>query len=625
MFASITQRTIPGLLVGLFACALLYLGATTSEDGPAELVWTFDAQKLSGQTLPDEAGRLAAKVVGNPRFVAKPAPAVELPGDVGVRVIIDEKAKGTANYLPRQALTVSVWVRVDRGVRWGGIVGMFQDNGPSEKGWVLGYNEKTFYFGLASEGADDGDGNLTYLSGKTAFEPGRWYHVAASYDGQTMRLFVNGKLDGSSAAQSGPILYPPTAPFVIGAYQDDDELHPLTGAIHQVRLLGRALPEAELVKAAQTKPELTQAEQAKPGLQFTIKPYLQFGTRTSMTVMWETATPTTGSVLYGTLQPLKQIASSEQPQQLHEVRLDNLTPETDYFYRVVASDADGRKVESPILTFRTAVEPDSPLMFALIGDTQRNPLITEKICKLIFDRRPNFVLHLGDVVDNGPVYKEWTDDLFGPGNVLFSRVPVYPTIGNHERNHANYYKYFSLPAPEYYYQFSYGNADFFTVDSNKRITPDSEQYQWLEAALAKSKAKWKFVYHHHPPYSSDEDDYGDAWTGKSPRRFGDLNVRKFVTLYEKYGVDMVFNGHVHSYERTWPIREGRVDRKSGVIYITSGGGGGRLERAGPTPSHFKAEVRTDYHFCTVSINGDHLNFKAVDQNGVLFDYFDLQK
>ena len=78
--------------------------------------------------------------------------------------------------------------------RWGGIIGTIQDNGDAEQGWLLGYDEDSFTFALASDGSDDGNGRLTYLDGTTPIETGRWYHVAGIYDGTTMRLYVNGLL-----------------------------------------------------------------------------------------------------------------------------------------------------------------------------------------------------------------------------------------------------------------------------------------------------------------------------------------------------------------------------------------------------------------------------------------------
>ena len=88
---------------------------------------------------------------------------------------------------------------------------------------------------------------------------------------------------------------------------------------------------------------------------------------------------------------------------------------------------------------------------------------------------------------------------------------------------------------------------------------------------------------------------------------------------------MVFNGHVHVYERTLPIKGGKVDRLKGITYVTSGGGGGSLENFAPTPTWFKAEIRSDYHFCQISITGSRLNLKAFDHEGRLFDQWDKDK
>jgi predicted phosphodiesterase len=356
---------------------------------------------------------------------------------------------------------------------------------------------------------------------------------------------------------------------------------------------------------------------------FVIEPYLQYPTRESIVIMWETSFLGSSAVEYGTASSKMETVSMKDAVSIHEVPLTGLKPNTKYFYRVSTVGADGNPLKSKLLTFTTAVDADSAFAFTVIGDTQKNPTITGKIAKLMWDRRPNFVVHVGDVVDNGPDKREWVYELFKPSAELFSRVAVFPTIGNHERNHANYYRYFSLPAPEYYYRYRYGNADFFVLDSNKSLKPGSEQFQWLDRELAKSDAAWKFAYHHHPAYSSDEDDYGNTLVGSST--MGDMNVRNLVQLYEKYSVDIVMNGHIHLYERTWPLRAGKVDRQKGIVYLTSGGGGGKLEGVGPTPTWFKAQVRVDFHFCLFNIQGNYLEFKAFDQEGRLFDNFEITK
>jgi predicted phosphodiesterase len=371
------------------------------------------------------------------------------------------------------------------------------------------------------------------------------------------------------------------------------------------------------------------------GPNFVIKPYLQYPTQTTMTVMWETDQAGDSAVEYGPAVvatggkdrndpvALPHKAALADPVTLHEVRLSGLQPNTKYLYRVATMTADGHTLTGPLLTFVTAVGPDDAFTFTIIGDTQRNPDVTAKIARLMWAHRPHFVLHVGDVVDDGPDKNQWVHDLFWPCAELFGRAAVVPTIGNHEKDHAYYYKYFSLPEPEYYYRFRYGNADFFAIDTNKPVRPGSEQYAWLDKALGESDARWKFVFHHHPCYSSDEDDYGNTWKGGS--RQGDSNARQLVPLYEKHNVDIVFNGHIHLYERTWPIRGGKVDRDRGVVYLTSGGGGGSLENFDPAPTWFKVDGKVDFHFCYVAIQGDHFHLKAIDQYGVLFDILDIRK
>jgi len=266
---------------------------------------------------------------------------------------------------------------------------------------------------------------------------------------------------------------------------------------------------------------------------------------------------------------------------------------------------------------------NSPFAFVVGGSRRTYPEQFTKIIARAWAERPNFLLNVGDVVSDGNVKEQWLDEYLRPAAELMRRVPTYVSIGNHEKNADWYYKYVSYPKPENYYSFDYGNAHFVIIDSNKGLRPSSEQYKWLKKDLSKSKARWKFVFHHHPPYSSDENDYGDTYRGKS--KLGDMNVRRLMPLYEKYRVDVVWYGHIHSYERTWPIRKGKVDRKRGVIYIQTGGGGAELENFAPTRSWFTAKVLSNWQYCLVTIHGGTLRMMAYDIDGRLYDYLELEK
>lgn len=597
-------------------------GAETRPDLKPVAHWVFDGASVSGNRVADRVGQLTGTFLGSPKFIVD-APTARLefttPGD---GVLIKDRTSPDAEFLPKESLSLVAWVRVDERTEWGGIISCLQDNGPNESGFILGYNRNAFYFGLATQKAK----SLTYLTSTTAYECGRWYHVAGVYDGSQMLLYVNGRLVAESVEQAGAILYSRSAPFLIGRYRDDDEDYPLSGAIKEVMLCSHAVMPGEIAAHFAADQALADQPSVIPaGPRFTIEPYLQFATRTSMTVMWETESPSTAVVEYGKTFPPDRKVTVEKADAMGEVVLAHLEPGTKYVYRVICSDAEGRNLESKPLTFATAPGPADAFSFAVIGDTQRNPSVTQKVAKLMWERRPNFVIHCGDVVDDGAAKWQWTGDLFKPCQELFGRVPVFPCIGNHEKNHAHYYKYFALPKPEYYYSFKYGNAEYFVLDTNtgRNLTAAGEQYKWLDKALGASEARWKICYHHHPAYSSDDNDFGDSWKGSTTA--GDLRVRDFVKLYEKYNVDVVFNGHIHVYERTWPIRAGRVDQKSGVTYVTSGGGGGKLENFAPTPAFFKQEFRSDFHFCYVTVHNGTLNLKAVDQEGRLFDQFTLKK
>lgn len=370
---------------------------------------------------------------------------------------------------------------------------------------------------------------------------------------------------------------------------------------------------------------------AQESKEFKVAPYLQFGTKTSMVIMWETKEPASTLVEYSEAvlnsgEPLlDQKAVIKGNQSMHEVVLENLKPETNYFYRVTSVTQSGKEIVSQVYPFKTAVNDSSAYMFALIGDTQRNgrtPWGWEKIANLVWKDRPNFVVHVGDVVDNGNNLDDWTDEFFPDGQILMSKAPIYPAIGNHENDSPLYYQYIHAPEPEYYYTFNYGNAQFFIVDTNRDVTEGSEQYNWLEWELAKSTATWKVVLHHHPPYSSEENDHGDTW--KEASTMG-THARNLVPLFEKYGVDFDLFGHTHVYERTWPLFQNKVNQQNGVIYVNSGGAGGGLEDFAPTRNWFTAELQTGHHYVTFAIFDRTLVYKAIDSDGHMFDTFQMTK
>jgi hypothetical protein len=208
--------------------------------------WVFSPEHVAGGVVEDRAGPDDARLYGGVRVVSAPGGDYAVFGALEDRAIVATSLRKAR--MPVKAFAVDTWVSIDKPQAWGAVLCAIQDNGGFEKGWLLGYRGSKFCFGLSTEGADDGDGVMTYLTGTTSFEFGRWYHVAAVYDGANMRLFVNGTQEATSKAQSGTILYPRRAVYEIGAYHDDNEDYPLKGLISELRVWRGALDGARVAE-----------------------------------------------------------------------------------------------------------------------------------------------------------------------------------------------------------------------------------------------------------------------------------------------------------------------------------------------------------------------------------------
>lgn len=612
---------IAQLIYSIILCATCVI-----HDGPDPVAhWDFSQRNAAGVVLKARLG-LDGVFQSTPVFSKDSLRESAVFDGKFSELVIGRSQKAAQAMLPAESMTVSAWVAIDQPTKWGSIIGHVQDDGNAERGWYLGYDETTFTFALSTKGGDDGDGKLTLLKGKSNFEKGRFYYVVGVYDGSTMQLYVNGQLEAETREQSGVILYSPPSPLAIGAFHDTNEFHSLNGRIREVSLYHIAAKPAWVLQQFQRQENLAtlvNIAEAPTEPKFLVEPFLQFGTETSMTVVWRTAGNSAGVLHWGEDATCTNRIESSNNGEFHSVKIDGLKAETQYFFRAQANVGE-KVIQSNVSTFQTASKRGTPIAFAVVSDTQYQPAVSGIIAEQAWARRPNFVLHCGDIVDDGTKEYQWTNEFFASMNVLLSRVPMYPVLGNHEKNAKDYYNYMSLPEPEYYYTFSYGDADFFMIDSNRKVDPESEQYQWLDKSLAASTATWKFVCHHHPPYSSDENDYGDLWkTNKSSH--GDTRLRQLVPLYEKHHVDFVWAGHIHSYERTWPIREGKAVEVGGTIYMVTGGAGGGLETPGPYRPFFQNNVRRGHHYTMVHIHGRTLELKAYTLEDVLFDVTKIEK
>jgi predicted phosphodiesterase len=237
----------------------------------------------------------------------------------------------------------------------------------------------------------------------------------------------------------------------------------------------------------------------------------------------------------------------------------------------------------------------------VLGDTRSQHRVHQEVVDRIVTVEPDFVLHTGDLVAMGSATHQWKD-FFEIERELMARAPLFPTLGNHEGISVHYFDYFYLPGNERWYTFDYGNARFvcLEVDGFADFGPGSEQYAWLEETLAANTQPWLFVYFHIPPYTSIQDD-------------SEANVRQALShLFEWYGVDMVFNGHAHSYER---------HEVNGVIYTVTAGGGAPLYAAGEQePTQIAYALA--YHFVVLEVDGNRLEATVISSEGDVLDQFE---
>ena len=141
-------------------------------------------------------------------------------------------------------------------------------------------------------------------------------------------------------------------------------------------------------------------------------------------------------------------------------------------------------------------------------------------------------------------------------------LDVFGTLGNHDvRVDRGRYEFPQLGMPRRYYRRRIGNVAFFLLDSNL-VGPG--QTAWLRRSLRDSTARWKLVAFHHPAFTCGK------YRGAPAVR------RRWVPLFERYGVDLVLSGHDHNYQRFTPRR--------GVTYVVHGGGGSRLYPLEPCPT-----------------------------------------
>jgi len=584
--------------------------------------WTIIPSNLINGKLIDQKGNNDADIKGEIFSLNQNSyEVIKLNGIENMFVISDNIKEAE---LPSQSFTVYAMLYSQSLSNYSGIISAFQDNGDYEKGWVFTLVNDKIALGLSTKGSDDGNGRMTYLYSQSPLILNTWNFVAATYDGNRMKIYLNGQIVGESTEQNGEINYPEEAAFVIGSYYDKNEDFKFHGSLYKLGIFEGALTDKELQSLYQShESEMSKLPDLVDQSIFIVKPYLQHIALNSTNVKFETKVPTKIKLQYGEEIPLENEIEIKEFKEFHTVKINELKEAETYFYKVIVENEKNEKYSSDLSTLQTAVGKNKPITFGIISDTQNNPEVIKIVSEKIFEERPNFVVHAGDIVGNGHKKHEWTNEFLNSAHTLMSRVSIFAALGNHDEDAEYYYRYMSNGNDDYCYTFNYAETQFIIIDSNRDLKENSDQYKKVELLLKDSNSKWKIAVFHHPPYSSDENDYGDTWKGKSV--LGDRDLDDLVKLLEKYKVDLVINGHIHSYERTFPIHKNQIDEENGITYLVMGGAGGGLEQASPTRPWFSSKVKSCHHYGIAQIFNNKFQLKVYDLNGNLIDIYEQNK
>ncbi|AKD54157.1 metallophosphoesterase [Spirosoma radiotolerans] len=405
-------------------------------------------------------------------------------------------------------------------------------------------------------------------------------------------------------------------------------------------------------------------------------PYLQVVTPTSVIVRWRTDLPTIGRVWFGTSSDqLTKDMRESQPTLEHTLTIAGLQPASRYAYAIGYDDTQLTNGSDYYVKTAVPAGDTRPLRFWVLGDfgsgtdNQRN--VYQAYQKATANRPADLWLWLGDNAYSYGLEDEYQQVVFPLYAPSLRNTPLFITPGNHDYADSEtnfniaYYKLFSFPEKgesgglpsnsKSYYSADYGNVHLISLDSQGRqdgqyrlYDTTSAQVQWLKRDLAANKLPWTIVIFHHPPYSKGGHNSDTELSMKLIRE-------NLTPILERFGVDLVLNGHSHGYERTYRLKglrglahtfnsashiaentSARYDgspnscpiltKGQGTIYVVNGSGG---QLGGQSPDF--PHPATVYNNTTLGgsmlldVNDNRLDAQFVMSDGSVLDKFTIMK
>jgi predicted MPP superfamily phosphohydrolase len=453
---------------------------------------------------------------------------------------------------------------------------------------------------------------------------------------------------------------------------------------------------------------------------FTVRPYLQLGDKAkassleNLDVIWFAPTNSDKWQIYmkrqGTEDWREQGAPACQsvvaPMKTYRFsgKISGLLPGSPFQYRLLKN---GKLVfQARGTTRKSNLEPYRIVLF---GDMGANTDAQRKVAYRIFQKKPDALVFLGDIVYDYGTFSEYLEEFFPiynaakasptSGAPLLQSTPGIAILGNHDvalgdykvgvnldkyPDGLGYYTVWSQPlngpltdrtgpnvpklagskenisryleaAGQRYprmsnFSFDYGNSHWLVLDANPYMDwTNAALRNWVTKDLAgASSAKWKFVCCHQAPFSFDVSHYKEQ------------RMRLLCDIFEKEGVDVVFCGHAHDYQRSFPLtfeiqkengkphinEDGTIDgnfhldksfdgvkntNPKGIIYIVSGAGGAKLYPSVKDTMPWVDGVFTDkfigdtHSFTVCDVSAGHLDLKQISEDGVLLDHITISK
>ncbi len=347
------------------------------------------------------------------------------------------------------------------------------------------------------------------------------------------------------------------------------------------------------------------------GAELAIGPVLELPGTDTMTVMWETDSASSGSVILTGPAEKEIEVPSPGIQTHHEARLTGLSTDTRYDYTVTVGG------EKAYRAWFTTLPAKGPYRVIFMGDMRGNDGVTARLFTLMDTFHPQFIVLLGDFVGKANRAGDWKEQIFDPGKKVFDHIPIFGVPGNHDVEYDPHLTMFrrlfirpegtspdsltfadTISGDLYLFLDIYSRRPFFLFTEGISLA------RRLKDASTRTNTRHIFVLSH------------EGVTSYWRFRRGYSGLKPFTGIMGRYGVTAIISGHDHQYIR------GKT--YSGVPFFVTGGGGSSLYDINEYNPYAvligkKQFGEKIHHFLIMDVNGNTCTFSAVDEEGTVFD------